>query len=506
MHALLMFDGKKLTSITKGLLRLDPIWTRNADCGSTEEYCKLDELSINNRMKHKAVKYYSDERGTQEYVTNPVGNKTENDVVIKENIEPITGMYQDREKDIEEENIRRFWLDRVERSEEVVPTKEESDELAGTKDETVADKEITGSTAEVTEEFPRSGYSFEFGKIGERSRFIGRPVVRKTGTGWIRNPDYRPTQEYGEVYKSHTNNGMEHQAKERHSFKQDMQDYTIKSVLEETVDDVSSEENMEPTLGEKETTKLKWTGMCWTRNPEYRPTKEYGEVYKSTTINGIEHRAKERHGVKLDRQDYVIDSALGKTVDDVSIEETREPTLRKEKTTKFKWTEEGCTSNTDYRSTKEYDGFYESLIKEGEEHRVVKHFSAELGIQEDTTDQKELAGYLQNYVAQQLGKLNGKELVPIIKEDLELSEDEEDKDEYYMMEDILNQEVEKVVVSRGFVSSSCLRRYECLELLKDEKERRDKEGGAGLCKAMKDVFDKRMEKVVVSRRLFSTRR
>ena len=72
-----------------------------------------------------------------------------------------------------------------------------------------------------------------------------------------------------------------------------MQDYTIKSVLEETVDDVSSEENMEPTLGEKETTKLKWTGMCWTRNPEYRPTKEYGEVYKSTTINGIEHRAKE---------------------------------------------------------------------------------------------------------------------------------------------------------------------------------------------------------------------
>merc|ERR1712210_164694 len=58
---------------------------------------------------------------------------------------------------------------------------------------------------------------------------------------------------------------------------------------------------------------------------------------------------------------------------------------------------------------------------------------------------------IDEYVVQQLKEFDGKNLVSVTKEGLELPEDEEEK----MMKDILDKKVEKVVVSNRLVSSPC---------------------------------------------------
>ena len=71
---------------------------------------------------------------------------------------------------------------------------------------------------------------------------------------------------------------------------------------------------------------------------------------------------------------------------------------------------------------------------------------------------------IDEYVVQQLKEYEGKNLVSITKEGLELPEDEEEK----------------------------------------KKTEADKEKFGGLCKVMKDILDKKIEKVVVSNRLVSS--
>merc|ERR1711878_177976 len=58
---------------------------------------------------------------------------------------------------------------------------------------------------------------------------------------------------------------------------------------------------------------------------------------------------------------------------------------------------------------------------------------------------------IDEYVVQQLKEFDGKNLVSVTKEGLELPEDEEEK----VMKDILDKKVEKVVVSNRLVSSPC---------------------------------------------------
>merc|ERR1712111_258742 len=66
---------------------------------------------------------------------------------------------------------------------------------------------------------------------------------------------------------------------------------------------------------------------------------------------------------------------------------------------------------------------------------------------------------IDEYVVQQLKEFDGKNLVSVTKEGLELPEDEDDKEKFEplckVMKDILDKKVEKVVVSSRLVSSPC---------------------------------------------------
>jgi molecular chaperone HtpG len=89
---------------------------------------------------------------------------------------------------------------------------------------------------------------------------------------------------------------------------------------------------------------------------------------------------------------------------------------------------------------------------------------------------------IDEYCVQQLKEFEGKKLVSVTKEGLELPEDEDEKKKY-----VLNK---KIFLSK--IISFSFRREE------------DKEKYETLCKVMKDILDKKVEKVVVSNRLVSS--
>merc|ERR1711996_112311 len=66
---------------------------------------------------------------------------------------------------------------------------------------------------------------------------------------------------------------------------------------------------------------------------------------------------------------------------------------------------------------------------------------------------------IDEYVVQQLKEFDGKNLVSVTKEGLELPEDEEEKNKFEglckVMKDILDKKVEKVVISNRLVNSPC---------------------------------------------------
>merc|ERR1711997_1026081 len=101
-----------------------------------------------------------------------------------------------------------------------------------------------------------------------------------------------------------------------------------------------------------------------------------------------------------------------------------------------------------------YKKFYEQFSK-----------NMKLGIHEDSTNRKKLAGHLRYFTSASGDEMCSlTDLVSVTKEGLELPEDEEEK----------------------------------------KKKEADKEKFEPLCKVMKDILDKKVEKVVVSSRLVSS--
>ena len=91
---------------------------------------------------------------------------------------------------------------------------------------------------------------------------------------------------------------------------------------------------------------------------------------------------------------------------------------------------------------------------------------------------------IDEYCVQQLKEFEGKKLVSITKEGLELPEDEEEKKKYV--------DVAVVFLEKHSIFSFVFRREQ------------DKEKFETLCKVMKDILDKKVEKVVISNRLVSS--
>merc|ERR1712086_677059 len=162
-----------------------------------------------------------------------------------------------------------------------------------------------------------------------------------------------------------------------------------------------------------------------------------------------------------------------------------------------------------------YKKFYEQFSK-----------NIKLGIHEDSTNRKKLAGFLRYY-----SSASGDEMCSLVDYVSRMKESQ--KDIYY-----ITGESKDVVGSSSFVETLKKRGLECLymtepideyvvqqlkefdgknlvsvtkeglELPEDEEEKKKKEADKAkfepLCKVMKDILDKKVEKVVVSNRLVSS--
>merc|ERR1712025_712735 len=350
--------------------------------------------------------------------------------------------------------------------------------------------------------------------------------------------------------------------------KEETEETEDKDDEEPKIEDVEDEEDKDKEKKKKkiketyyEMEQLNKTKPLWTRNPDDISSEEYGEFYKSLTNDWEEHLAvkhfsvegqlefrailfvpkrapfdlfenkKQKNNIKLYvRRVFIMDNCeelipeylnfIKGVVDseDLPLNISREM-LQQNKILKVirKNLVKECMELLDELAEDEdsYKKFYEQFAK-----------NIKLGIHEDSTNRKKLAGMMRYYTSASGDEMcsfgdyvsrmkeNQKDIYYITGENREIVQasafverlKKRGFEVVYMTEPIDEYVVQQLKEFDGKNLVSVTK--EGLELPEDEEEKKkkdaDKEKFEPLCKVMKDILDKKVEKVVVSNRLVNS--
>merc|ERR1712080_569470 len=276
---------------------------------------------------------------------------------------------------------------------------------------------------------------------------------------------------------------------------------------DEDADKEDKDKKKRKTVKEKytENEELNKTKPIWTRSADDISNEEYGEFYKSLTNDWEEHLAVKHFSVEGQLEFRALLFIPKRAPFDLFENKKGKNNVKK----CMELIEEIAEDKDNYKK------FYEQFSK-----------NIKLGIHEDSANRKKLAGHLRYYTS-----ASGDETCSLADYVSRMKENQ--KNIYY-----ITGESKEVVSASAFVERLKKRGLECvymtepideyvvqqlkefdgktlvsvtkegLELPEDEEEKKkheeDKTKFEGLCKVMKDILDKKVEKVVVSQRLVNS--